>query len=756
MKPILFFSEIRYKNVSKVGGKNASLGEMYSQLNKKGIRVPDGFALTSAAYDTFIKKNDLDSKIRNTLKDLDTKNLKNLRERGKKVRNLILRAKIPSELKKEINKSYNKLRKKYGSNLEVAVRSSATAEDLPNASFAGQQETYLNVKGEKELMEAIVKCYSSLFTDRAISYREENGFDQFSVKLSVGVQKMVRSDKSCAGVMFSIEPNSGFEKIIAIEGSYGLGEFVVKGTVKPDSFYVFKPTLKTIKKELGDKKIKLVFGKRGTKKETVKKIERKKYILGEKETEELAKYAMLIEKHYGKAMDIEWAKDGKDKKLYIVQARPETVHSRKRVVEKYKLIEEGEKIAEGVAIGRKISTGKVRVIKDVNKIEEFKKGEILVTEQTNPDWEPIMKIAKGIITERGGSTSHAAIVSRELGVPCIVGAEGVTKKLKDKQEITLDCSSSIGKVWKGKLKFETKKINIKKMPKTKTKVMLILGTPEQAFDLSHLQADGVGLARIEHIINSAIQYHPLHAIEKKKQDFYVEKLAEGIASIASSVYPNQIIVRFSDFKTNEFRNLIGGEKYEPKENNPMLGWRGAARYISKEFKPAFKLELKAIRKVREEMGLKNVDVMIPFCRTIEEGKEVLKLIKEAGLRRNLKVYVMAEIPSNILLSDEFAKYFDGFSVGSNDLTQLTLGMGRDNQMLKFDERNEAVKKFIGELIKTAHKKKKTVGICGQAPSKYPDYAKFLIKNKIDSISVNPDVLLETKLKVGKIEKNSRQ
>ena len=747
MKLILWFSEIRKKDANKVGGKNASLGEMYSQLKREGIPVPYGFALTAKAYDLFIKENKLDKKIRDILYDLDTRDIKNLRKKGREIRELILGSKIPKKLERNIVNAYKQLCRKYGYEIEVAVRSSATAEDLPEASFAGQQETYLNIKGEQELIKAIVKCYASLFTDRAISYREEHGFNQLSVKLSIGVQKMISSE--CSGVMFTIEPNSGFDKIITIEGSYGLGELIVQGIVKPDLFFVFKPTLAIIKKELGEKRIKLIFAKKGTKKINVEKNLRKKFVLKDEEIIKLAKYALIIEKHYKRPMDIEWAKDTNDK-LYILQARPETVHSKKKEIEKYGLLEKGEKLVEGLSIGRKISTGKVHIIKDVKKIEEFKEGEILVTKQTNPDWEPVMKIASGIITEQGGNTSHAAIVSRELGVACIVGAENAIKKLNNGNIVTIDCSSSRGIVWKGKLKYKVRKIDIKRIPKTKTKVMLILGTPEQSFDLSYLQADGIGLARIEYIIGSLIKMHPLYAIERKKEKFYVEKLAEGIAMIASSVYPNQVIVRFSDFKTNEYRNLLGGKKYEPIENNPMLGWRGARRYISSEFEPAFLLECKAIEKVRE-MGLKNVDVMIPFCRTIDEAKKVLKILREIGLRRKLKVYVMAEIPSNIILANKFARLFDGFSIGSNDLTQLTLGIDRDNSRLNFDERNEAVKKLICELIKVAHKYEKKVGICGQAPSRFPEYTKFLIENKIDSISVNPDVFLETKLRVAKLE-----
>ncbi len=768
MKPILFFSEIRNKDVSKVGGKNASLGEMYSKLKTKGIRVPDGFALTSESYDYLIRENKLDKEIKKILKNLNTKNIKGLREKGKKIRKLILNSKIPEKLKIEILAGYKKLCKEYGKETRVAVRSSATAEDLPDASFAGQQESYLNVKGEKELLKAIVECYASLFTDRAISYRYDKGFDQFSVKLSIGVQKMVRSDISCSGVMFTLDPNTGFRKVVCIEASYGLGEYVVKGIVKPDSFFVFKPTGKVIKKELGSKETKLVFGKTGTKHEIVKLKDKSKFVLTEKELEELTGYAIKIEEHYKKPMDIEFAKDGIDKKLYIVQARPETVHARKKEIEKYILLEKTNELVEGISVGRKVTSGKVHIIKNINQIEKFKHGEILVARQTNPDWEPIMKMASGIITEQGGSTSHASIVSRELGVPCIVGAQNAMKKLKNGKEVTIDCTSSKGIVWNGKLNYKIKKINIEKLPKTKTKVMFILGTPEEAFDLAFLHPEGIGLARIEYIITNWIKMHPLYAIEKKKQKFYIQKLAEGIGMLAASVYPHQIIVRFSDFKTNEYRNLPGGKKYEPLENNPMLGWRGASRYSDEKFKPAFLLECEAIKKVRGEMGLKNVDVMIPFCRTIKEAKNVLKILNEVNLMKHasakqimsssqrkqtkLKVYVMAEIPSNIILAEEFAKLFDGFSIGSNDLTQLTLGMDRDNSTLDFDERNEAVKKLISNLIKIAHKYKKPVGICGQAPSKYSEYAKFLLDNKIDSISVNPDVFLETKLRVANLEK----
>ncbi|MBN2094469.1 MAG: phosphoenolpyruvate synthase [Candidatus Aenigmarchaeota archaeon] len=756
MKLIIPFSQISYKDVPIVGGKNASLGEMYCKLSKKGVRIPNGFAITAEAYDLFIKENNLDRMIKELLKDLDTTNMNNLRSKGKAVRSIIEKSKLPEKLENEILVAFKGLLA--GSKGSVAVRSSATAEDLPDASFAGQQESYLNVQTEKELLECVVRGYASLFTDRAISYRADKGFDQFSVKLSIAVQKMVRSDLACSGVMFTIDPNTGFNNVVSIDGIWGLGEYIVQGTVKPDSFYVFKPTGKVIMKKPSEKKIKLIYGKTGTKEAKVPASEVRAFVLSDKEVEELGKYAMAIEAHYKTPMDIEWAKDGVDGKLYIVQARPETVHSNKskhKVIEEYKLKGSGKTILQGISVGKKISSGKVHIIKNISEIGKFKPGEVLVSSITNPDWEPIMKIAAGIITERGGSTSHAAIVSRELGVPCIVGAEGAMRVLKDGQVVTIDTTGSSGAVYNGKIDFEVNKISLDDLPKTKTKVMFILATPEKAFDLASFQPDGVGLAREENIIASHIEMHPLYAIKNGKSQEYIDKLAEGIALLAVSVHPGQIIVRFSDFKTNEYANLKGGKEYEPMESNPMMGWRGASRYIDPKFKPAFMLELEAIKKVRRQMGLKNVDVMIPFCRTIDEGKNVLKIIEEAGLRKELKVYVMAEIPSNIILADQFAKIFDGFSIGSNDLTQLTLGMDRDNEGLAFDERNDAVKISIENLIKVAHKYKRPVGICGQAPSKYPEYVKFLLDNKIDTISVNPDVFLQTKLNVAKLEKKKK-
>ena len=1170
---VLDFEKITKKDIALVGGKNASLGEL---INKTKIPVPPGFAITSKAYKLFVEYNAIDKKIKQVLKKYNIKNLEDLKKAGKEIRNAFLKGKFPEELRVEIEKAYRQLgRKVKEDNPLVAVRSSATLEDIENASFAGQQETYLGVKGIEEVLEKTKRCFASLYTNRAISYRQDMGFSQLEVYLSVGVQYMVRSDLACSGVMFTLDPNSGFRNVVCIEASYGLGEFIVQGKVIPDTYYVFKPTLAIVSKELGEKKVKCVFkkGAKGTSSKPVEKKERERYALKDAEIRKLAEYAIAIERYYKRPMDIEWAKDGLTGNLYIVQARPETVHSAKKelVIENYVLKEKSRKMVEGLAIGRKIGVGKINVIRNVKDIGRFQKGEILVTEMTNPDWEPIMKIASGIVTEKGGitcfggdtyvltdkgffkmrnlfynfedlgvkyilaydykkkepcwkkiravtrnlrdlvrveisqtgkakvstlevtldhkfytfdkrklvkrrlkdilereegiayidkvprknkinisadlmylagiifsdgyinysnrrgyvvftqkmtkdkkalinhvntlflklfqkeakkrekvtesvlknriirgssydfvwhgkqiaktfldiynnlewillsckedacaafiagvsdgdgtgdgkriqiyvsderilkalviaslrigivprvtknrnirnlilnenldkilkytkrikirdlnkalgtrlffakqilgdvidnvnykgrikayvlknllidkrkleryvlplcndnlkeelekvleshlgmlrivlreklgkqevfnievetkdgdemehnyivftsnflpilvSNSHAAIVSRELGVPCIVGAEKATSILKTGMNATLDCTSEKGIVWEGRLKYEIKKVKVSEIPKTKTKVMLILGTPEQAFDLAFLPADGVGLAREENIIASWIKMHPLYAIEKGKEKFYVDKLAEGIGRIASAFYPKEVTVRFSDFKTNEYADLEGGRKYEPAENNPMLGWRGASRYISKEFRPAFELELKAMLRVRDDFGLKNISLLVPFCRTLEEAEAVIDILKEHGLKRRTKVYVMAEIPSNIILAEKFAKLFDGFSIGSNDLTQLTLGMDRDNEKLKFDERNEAVLKAIEHLIKIAKKKGKYVGICGQAPSEYPEYVTFLVKCGIDSISVNPDVFLRTKYMVAEVEREIKK
>ena len=798
---ILWFDEITKDDVPLVGGKNASLGEMYSKLSPKGIKVPYGFAVTAEAYKHFIRENKLESKIKDILKGLDTHDVEDLQKRGKKIRNLILRAKMPEDLKKEIESAYHKLEEKYEKNVDVAVRSSATAEDLPDASFAGQQETYLNVRGVENVVKYVQKCFASLFTDRAISYREDKGFDHFSVYLSVAVQKMVRSDVACSGVMFTLDTESGFKDVVYITGTWGLGEALVQGKVNPDEFYVFKPTLKQgyrpiLSKKLGAKQIKMVYGKSARcpiKTVRTTKNERLSFVISDEEILTLAKWAIAIEEHYGRPMDIEWAKDGDGihvgtGELYIVQARPETVHATKtqKYYEIYKLKGEGKVICTGKAVGSKIGQGKARVILDVSEIANFKEGEVLVTDMTDPDWEPIMKKASAIVTDRGGRTCHAAIVSRELGIPCIVGTEKATQLIKTGEEITVDCShGEEGRVLEGLVPYEVERIDLASIPKTKTKIMMNVGIPEQAFSQAQLPNDGVGLARIEFIIGSHIGIHPLALLEyeklkekakkdkniekvvnvieeraynyENKADFYVDKLAQGVAMIAAAFYPNDVIVRFSDFKSNEYANLVGGFLYEPVEHNPMLGWRGASRYYDPKFEPAFALECKAIKKVRDEMGLTNVKVMIPFCRTVEEGKRVIEVMAKHGLKQGengLEVYVMCEIPSNVILAEEFAKVFDGFSIGSNDLTQLTLGLDRDSELVShlYDERNPAVKRLVKQVIEVAKKVGRKVGICGQAPSDFPDFAEFLVECGIDSMSLTPDTIVKTRLLVAEKEK----
>ncbi len=753
MKYVLWFKEISKKDVPLVGGKNANLGEL---IRKTKVPVPNGFAITTKAYDYFIRHNNLEEKIKTLLSRLDKRNLKNLERIGREIRKLIVSGEFPEDLKSEIVSHYRKLSKQYGKKeVDVAVRSSATAEDLADASFAGQQESYLNMKGEKQVLEAVKKCMASLFTNRAISYREDKGFDHFEVKLSVAVQKMVNSKSS--GVMFSLDPDSGNRNFVYINGSWGLGDYVVQGKVNPDSFYVLKATKTIISKKLGSKKVMEVRCASGVKHKVVPENMRKRFCITDEDVLKLAEYCMEIERHYKRPMDVEWAKD-RDGKLYIVQARPETVHSVSRVLEEYVLKEKSVVLVEGESIGRKIGVGEVNVIKSAKHISKFKPGQVLVTEMTDPDWEPIMKIASAIVTEKGGRTSHAAIVSRELGIPAVIGTENATKVLKTGQMVTVDCTEEKGKVWKGKLKYEVRKIDVGKLPKTKTKIFVNVGIPEKAFAQAQLPVDGVGLAREEFIITS-IGEHPLAMIKQGRAKEFVDKLADGIAKIAASFYPRPVILRTSDFKTNEYAGLKGGEEFEEKENNPMIGWRGAARYIS-EFEPAFRLECKAIKKVRDEMKLTNVIPMIPFCRTIEEARKVLKIMESEGLKRgkNFQVYVMAEIPSNVILADQFSKYFDGFSIGSNDLTQLTLGIDRDSQKLSktFDERNEAVKRMIAMLIKTAHKYKRKVGICGEAPSYFPDFTEFLVRCGIDSISVNPEVAIKTRLLVHKIEKRMKR
>jgi pyruvate,water dikinase len=739
-KYIIFFNKIRKEDVPLVGGKTASLGEMLSMK----LPVPDGFAVTADAYRYFIKKNKLEKKIRRMIKSSGNRKIEELKIAGAGIRSLIEDAELPKDLEKKILSAFKKLNCRY-----VAVRSSATAEDLPSASFAGQQESFLNVT-EKDLLNSVKSCFASLFTDRAISYREDKGFNHFKVYLTVAVQKQIFSKVS--GVMFTIDPDSGHENFIVINSGFGLGDYIVQGKIIPDEFLVFKKGCKMIAKSLGKKLIMEIRTNKGVGEKKLSKGMQSKFSLTDKDVEKLAEYAKTIENHYKIPMDIEFAKD-RANKLYILQARPETVHSqRKNLFREYKLMKKSRILADGLAIGRKISFGSVRIIKNVKDIAKFRKDDILVTKQTDPDWEPIMKIARGLITEEGGRTSHAAIVSRELGVPAVLGIKHATKRFKNGQKITIDCSGERGRIFEGFLKYSEIIHNINKIRKTRTKVLINIGMPDEAIDASLLPVDGVGLARLEFIISSFIGWHPLEMLKQKREQEFIDKLASGIAKIAASFYPRSVIVRLSDFKTNEYRSLKGGSDYEPTEDNPMIGWRGASRYISKDFEPAFRMELKAMKKCIDEFGLSNIKMMIPFCRTVEEAKRVLKIIRKEKIK--CSVGVMAEIPSNVILADKFSKHFDFFSIGSNDLTQLVLGLDRDSHMLawEFDERNPAVKRMISQLIKTAHKYKIPVGICGQAPSDYPDFTKFLVDCGIDSISVNPDVAIQTKLLVAKLEK----
>lgn len=797
---IRWFDKLGIEDVPVVGGKNAALGEMYSNLVPLGVNVPYGFALTAEAYRHFFKKTGLDEEIKKILSDLDTHNIKNLQIRGKKVREAILKSKLPEDLEREVKIAYEDLGRKYGKNPDVAVRSSATAEDLPGASFAGQQETYLNIHGIENVLLATKKCIASLFTDRAISYRADKGFSHFDAALSVGVQCMVRSDLSSSGVAFTIDTETGFDKAIIINSIYGLGEFIVQGKVIPDEFIIFKPGLLSrvknpiISKNLGKKNIKLIYAKDGTKNQNVSTPDQHKFSITDEEAIKLAEWCLQIEKYFSKKhnryqpMDIEWAKDGKTGELFIVQARPETVVSGqdKNVLKEYELEKKSKILVSGIAVGSKIGSGSVRVLHDAKNILAFKKGEVLVTEITDPDWEPIMKIASAIVTDKGGRTSHAAIVSRELGIPCIVGANNATKVLKNGLKVTVDASGGqVGNVYEGILPFSIKEHHLDKIPKVDTNIMVNIGSPDEAFKNHNLPVLGVGLGRLEFIIASHIKIHPNALIDykkiktgkqttytkkliksideltysyKDKTQFYVDELARGIAKIGATFYPHKVIIRFSDFKTNEYRTLIGGELYEPKEENPMLGWRGASRYYDPKFKTAFGLECKAMKIVREEMGLTNVVPMVPFCRTPEEGEKVVDTMREFGLDRekdkDLKVYVMCEIPSNILLADQFLEIFDGMSIGSNDLTQLTLGLDRDSGIVTHisNENNEAVKKLIAEIVHKCKEKGKYIGICGQAPSDYPEFAKFLVKEGIESMSLNPDTVIKIIMALGEENK----
>ncbi|MDD5251682.1 MAG: phosphoenolpyruvate synthase [Patescibacteria group bacterium] len=789
------FSVVNMTDVASVGGKNASLGEMFRNLGKRGIPVPDGFAVTADAYWRFMDATGLRQVIADALRGLDTRDVDALANAGGRVRQAILAAELPEDVRASITESYRQLGERIGTKEPaVAVRSSATAEDLPGASFAGQQDTYLNIKGEFALLDAVKRCIASLFTNRAIAYRVEKGFDHLKVALSVGVQKMVRSDLACAGVMFSIDTESGFENAVLINGAYGLGESVVQGKVNPDQYYVFKPTLKQgfrpiIGRTIGSKETKIVYSLESgapIHSVPVPADERQQPCLNDDEVLQLAKWGVAIEEYYSKLvghlepMDIEWAKDGVTGQLFIVQARPETVQAGRdrHVLEEYVIkSKKAEVLVTGLSVGTRIGSGRVRVIRDIADMPRFKAGEVLVAEMTDPDWVPIMKKAAAIVTNSGGRTCHAAIVSREMGTPAVVGTREAMEKLKDGMEVTVSCAEGEeGKVYAGLIPFEVKRTKLDDFKTPKTAVMLNIAEPEMAFDHSFLPNAGVGLARAEFIFTNFIKIHPLallnydrlpdlhvkEAIDDltigytDKTKFFVDRLAEGVGRLAAAFSPKEVILRFSDFKTNEYANLIGGKAYEPVESNPMIGWRGASRYYDPKYKEAFLLECRAIRKVREEMGLKNLVVMIPFCRTPQEGKDVLKAMAEAGLVRGkdgLKVYVMAEIPSNVILADQFADIFDGFSIGSNDLTQLTLGVDRDSSYVShlYNERNDAIYESIRHLIRVAKKKHVKVGICGQAPSDYPEFAQFLVEEGIDSMSLNPDSVIKTSIAIAETE-----
>lgn len=781
------FNGIGIRDTAKVGGKNASLGEMFSNLSSKGISVPDGFATTTYAFEEFLTQNALHSKLDDLMHQLDRNSYADLNETGAKARELMLAGELSPKLQSSIVQAYKELCGEH--DCEVAVRSSATAEDLPQASFAGQHESYLNVSGSTALLNAVKKCFASLYTDRAIKYREENGFAHQKVALSVGVQKMVRSDKASSGVIFTLEPESGFRDIVHVSGVWGLGENIVQGTVTPDEFLVFKPTLlqgknAIIQKNLGIKAKTMIYGYDKTEaiiNTDTPKEKQEIFVLSDEEVTRLAHWAMIIENHYRKPMDIEWAKDGITNEIFIIQARPETIHSRKNplLVKEYKLLEKGTVLVQGEAIGSKIASGVARILHSPEEADKLQAGEIIVTDTTSPDWDPLLQKASAIITNKGGRTSHASIVAREMGVPAIIGCGDATNKIKDGEMITVSCSEGkTGLVYKGKLNFKITDLDFSSIKKPETtKVMLIAGDPDKAFELSFYPNDGIGLMRIEFIITHSVQIHPMAlvkfdelkdaAVKQKieelthhypdKEKYFIDQLSQGVATIAAAFYPKEVIVRMSDFKTNEYANLIGGRDFEPKEENPMLGFRGASRYYNDLYKEGFRLECEAIKKVREDMGLANVKVMIPFCRTIDEGNKVIAVMKSFGLEQgvnDLEIYVMAEIPANVILAEKFAKIFDGFSIGSNDLTQLTLGIDRDSAIVSdlFSEQNEAPKEMIATMIAKAKKAGRKIGLCGQAPSDFPEFARFLVEEGIDSISFNADTLLKGIENIRKAEK----
>ena len=786
---VIWFENLRMSDVESVGGKNASLGEMISQLTEKGVRVPGGFATTAEAFRAFLAHDGLNERISNALAALDVDDVTELARVGKEVRQWILETPFPEQLNQEIETAWNKMVADAGSeDISVAVRSSATAEDLPDASFAGQQETYLNIKGLDNVKEAMHHVFASLYNDRAISYRVHKGFEHDVVALSAGVQRMVRSDSGAAGVMFSIDTESGFEDVVFITSSYGLGETVVQGAVNPDEFYVHKPTLRAgkpavLRKTMGSKLIKMTFTDSAQAGKSVQTVDvpvadRKKFSISNEEITELAKYALIIEEHYNRPMDIEWGRDGVDGKLYILQARPETVKSQENQsnsLRRYSITGERKVLVEGRAIGQKVGQGKVRLVKGADEMHLVEAGDVLVTDMTDPDWEPVMKRAAAIFTNRGGRTCHAAIIARELGIPAVVGCGNASEVLQEGQAVTVSCAEGdTGLIYNGLLNVAVEEIALDNMPEAPVKIMMNIGNPELAFSFANIPSAGIGLARMEFIINRQIGIHPQALLEFDKldedlqdeirdriagyaspTDFYVDKIAEGVATLAASVYPKKAIVRMSDFKSNEYAGLIGGDIYEPHEENPMLGFRGAARYVSENFKECFAMECRALKRVRDEMGLTNVEIMIPFVRTLTEAEQVVTILKENGLERGkngLRLIMMCELPSNAVLAEQFLKYFDGFSIGSNDMTQLTLGVDRDSGgaiAATFDERNPAVKVMLNLAISACRKQNKYVGICGQGPSDHPDFAKWLVEEGIESVSLNPDTVVETWLYLAK-------
>jgi len=792
---IKFFKDLQIDDVPLVGGKNASLGEMYRELTPQGVKVPNGFAITAEAYRYVLEEAGAWETLHEALDDLDPENVRDLARRGAWARDIVYGAGLPEDLRSEILQAYQELRDEYGAGLSLAVRSSATAEDLPTASFAGQQDTYLNVAGDEALLDSCRRCFASLFTDRAIHYRVDQGFDHFDVALSIGIMKMVRSDLSASGVMFSLDTETGYRDAVFITGAYGLGENVVQGAVDPDEFYVHKPTFEqghrcVLRRVLGRKEIKMVYAQ-GNTRSPVRNIptpvaDQKRFCITDDEVLRLADYAIKVEKHYSeragldRPMDMEWAKDGLDGELYMVQARPETVASQTKGIEleEYQLIGKGEVLSEGRAVGTRIAQGKARIVKDINELHEFEAGDVLISDITTPDWEPVMKIASAIVTNRGGRTCHAAIISRELGIPAVVGCEDATTGIEPGAMVTVSCAEGdVGRVYDGKLEFQIEKTDLSSLATPKTDIMLNLANPEIAFKSSFLPCQGVGLARMEFIINESIKAHPMALIHPEKVDdlgvkrrlqeltenystgeeFFIEKLSEGVGTIAAAFYPKPVVVRLSDFKSNEYAAMLGGRWFEPEEENPMIGFRGAARYSHPAYTEAFAMECRAMKRVREEMGMTNVRLMVPFCRRVEEGRKVIETLAENGLVRGengLQIYVMCEIPNNVIQIDAFSELFDGFSIGSNDLTQLALGVDRDSEIVAFDydERDDGVKALIQMAVEGARRNERHSGFCGQAPSDYPEMAEYLVELGIDSISLNPDTVLKTTQRILDVEK----